>query len=234
MGLTTMRRRLLGVCASVGALTALTLGLADVDASITEDDRRAIATLDLAAACGARSSFDDDVECVRLLQARLAAAAPDGRCVHRWGAVSHEPAAFLARGRGCCYDRSRLIEKALALHGFETRHVSLHELHLPAPFGYLQSVRSHAISEVRTRRGFMVVDSNRAWVALDARGFPLDSRALRDALRRDAPLAAPASGDYFGGNYSVFYGLYSRHGGFFPPFAPVPDVDLAQLHYHFE
>ncbi len=228
------RARILAIGGStLAVLAAAVLALADVDTALDGADRRAIASLGLDAACAERTTYEDDVACVRALQAKLLEVVPDVRCVHVWGEVSHEPAALLERGRGCCYDRSRLIEKTLASYGFEVRHLSIHKLRLPAPFGYLQNVPSHAISEVRTRRGFMVVDSNRPWIARTPDGAPLDARALRDALRSGAALEAPEIGDYFGGDYAVFYGLYSRHGGFYPPFVPVPDVDVAQLGHNF-
>jgi hypothetical protein len=34
------------------------------------------------------------------------------------------------------------------------------------------------------------------------------------------------------GDFVFVYGLYSRHGGFYPPFVPLPDFDWAQLHHN--
>jgi hypothetical protein len=216
-------------------MAALVYLASDVDTALTDADERAIARLDLDEACARTESYEGELACVRALQATMLAAAPEVECVHVWGEVSHEPDAFLARRKGCCYDRSRLVEKALAFYGFEVRHLSLHRLRLPPPFGYLQSVPSHSTSEVRTRRGFMVVDSNRPYYAVDRDGDPLDAVALRAALRDPARRAGlgEVPGDYFDGDYTVFYGLYSRHGGFYPPFAPVPDIDWAQVWANF-
>jgi hypothetical protein len=218
--------------AAMGVLLYLA---SDIDTALTDSDRRAIAQLDLDDACAGLESYEDELGCVRALQARLLVEAPEVRCVHVWGEVSHYTVAFLARRRCCCYVRSRLIEKTLAMYGFEVRHLSLHRLRLPPPIGYLQSVPSHSTSEVRTQRGFMVVDSNRPYIALDADGSPLDAIALRAALLDPARRAGlgEVSGDYFEGDYTVFYGLYSRHGGFYPPFVPVPDIEWAELRYNF-
>ncbi len=226
-----------GLFASIGLGSGVLLvatGVAsDVDTAVTEEDAAAVAGLHLDPLWGETPSFEAEVVCVQALRARLAAEAPDLTCVHEWGAVSHEPAAFLSRRVGCCYDRSRTIEKALAHYGFAVRHLAVHATRrYPAPLNYVApGVQSHSISEVETSQGWMVVDSNAAWVAVSDEGRPLDARALRTALRDGEDVHGVPDG-YFGGRYTIAYGLYSRHGGFYPPFVGVPDVDWDQLHHN--
>ncbi len=229
-------RRRLAIAGAVLAVLVLGLYLAsDVDTDVTDADRAAIASLALDDVCAraSTSGFDAEVACVRALQARLGERVEDRRCAHVWGEIDHEPGGFFERGRGCCYDRSRVIEKALSHYGLEVRHGSLHMLNYPPPFGYAQSVRSHAFSEVRTSRGWMVVDSLYPEIGLDAQGRVYDAPALREILEagREAELGGVFQ-PFYGGGYTVFYGLYSRHGGFFPPMVPVPDIDWGQLHYN--
>ena len=33
--------------------------------------------------------------------------------------------------------------------------------------------------------------------------------------------------------FTYLFGLYSRHGRFYPPYTPVPDLDWGQLGYNF-
>ena len=154
--------------------------------------------------------------------------------------LSREPGDVLAAGTGECYDRSRLIEKALSLAGFETRHVAVYSteetgsalVSLVTP-----QVSSHALTEVRTRRGWLLVDSNDPWLSLDAGGDPVDAGRLQ---------AAVASGgvEWHAGQrgrmnwifekpFTFVYGLYSRHGRFFPPFNRVPDIHYGEFAQNF-
>jgi hypothetical protein len=226
-------RRWPKVVAALGVASALVLlvlyASSDVDTALTEADRATIGELGLDAECDDVSDFAGQLRCVRAIQSAQLAQAPDLACVDEYGVTSHEPSAFLERGRGCCFDRSRLIEKAAAYFGLEARHVAIYNAH-----SWRDMVRggtpSHSTSEVRTERGWMVVDSNSTALGLRTDGTPLDAPALAASLRDADPLLEPHEyRDYFEGEYRSIYGLYSRHGGFYPPFVRVPDVDWAQL-----
>lgn len=216
------------------AIAATTLVWAsDVDTGLSNADLEAIAALGLGDTCGRLETFEEQLGCVRAVQERADALAPDYECVHEWGVTSHEPAAFLSRRRGCCYDRSRLIEKALAHHGLDVRHVAI--FGADSWTGLVRpGLRSHSLSEVRTARGWMAVDSIRITVGRTANDAPVDTRELGRLLRDDPEsLAASDYSAFLRGRFQVVYGLYSRHGGFYEPFIPLPDFDWAQLHHNF-
>lgn len=229
-------RRWPKVVAALGLAAALVLlsvyASSDVDTALTEADRTTIAELGLDAECGDVSDFASQLRCVRAIQAAQLARAPDLGCVDEYGVTSHEPSAFLDRGRGCCFDRSRLIEKAASYYGMEPRHVAIYNA-----LSWRDMVRggtpSHSTSEVQTSRGWMVVDSNSTALGLRTDGMPLDVPALASALRSaDDRLEPGEYRDYFHGEYRAVYGLYSRHGGFYPPYVRLPDIDWAQLHHN--
>lgn len=218
----------------LSVLAASVVWATDVDEDLDPADLSAIDSLGVEAVCGRRHSFDDELACVRAIQQSLRERVPDLRCVHKWGAIAHEPADFLKRAKGCCYDRSRFIEKALKRYGFETRHIALYRISDNLwPSLLRPGIPSHATSEVLTRRGWMVVDSNRDLIGVDAAGEVHDIASLRHLIRSGRGADIPGvKTDYMNGHFLFVYGLYSRHGGFYRPFLPLPDIDWAQLHHN--
>ena len=89
---------------------------------------------------------------------------------------------------------------------------------------------SHALTEVRTRRGWMIVDSKTRWAGLTADGRPIDLREVREKAdqRWSEAVRAPLP-EIYGAPFTWVYGLYSRHGRFYPPYNPIPDVNWAEL-----
>jgi len=89
---------------------------------------------------------------------------------------------------------------------------------------------SHAITEVKTSRGWMVVDSKTRWAGLTADGRPLDLADVRDnpKQRWNAKVKSGLP-EIYGAPFTYVYGLYSRHGRFYPPYDPVPDVNWVEL-----
>ena len=120
---------------------------------------------------------------------------------------------------GACYDRSRLIEKTLRKHGFTTRHVFI--MSTKKPCGILKG-RSHAVSEVLTKEGWLVVDSNDDWVPLDIQNHPYSMKSIKNELgilwpKWEKPIRHDMK-KICSEPFMFLYGLYSRHGGFYPPF----------------
>ena len=69
---------------------------------------------------------------------------------------------FLAK-KGLCYDKSRVIEKILRYSGFKTRHISIYsttETQSALKSFWASGTPSHAVTEVWTSKGWLVVDSN--------------------------------------------------------------------------
>ncbi len=225
------------VTAAVLAAAAGVYLATDVDQTITERDRRAIGRLDVDETCRRLPDFRAELECIRAIQAATLERVPDKRCASDWIGPGHEPMDFLERGYGCCFDRARLIEKAAMHYGFAIRHVSIFEGQGPRLYRYLvPGIRSHALSEVETTRGWMAVDSLYRFVGLAESGEVLTTPELRGVAGRQTTdgrtLAEPLtkSLDF---DYRAVYGLYSRHGFFFAPKAPLPDVDWGQVAYNF-
>ena len=155
-----------------------------------------------------------------------------------------EPKQLYLKRQGMCYDRSRVLEKMFLYLGMATRHVALFKRE-PGVNALrtllLHHVSSHAISEVLTARGWMIVDSNSPWLGLDQQHNPVSVHQLALRNSRAHPLAwlspLPAVDIAFYGPRDCIYvyGLYSRHGRFFPPYTSfIPDYRLRGLLYNFK
>lgn len=180
-------------------------------------------------------NFDDQVALILRVQDRVLAASPEER-----GIPLNRPREIsdLIRARhGACYDRSRAIETVLRFYGFRTRHASMYSTaetrsalwSLATP-----DTVSHAMTEVETSRGWMVVDSKVRWSGLTADGRPLDLKALHEDRRRKwSPAVKAPLPEIYGDPFTWVYGLYSRHGRFYPPYDPIPDVNWEELAQNF-
>lgn len=73
-----------------------------------------------------------------------------------------------------CYDRSRTLDKALTYMGFKARYVFLlYRKDFPLFETLIRRGHpSHAVTEVKTSRGWLYVDSNQAWIAVNRAGQP--------------------------------------------------------------
>ncbi len=231
------KRSLLVLILALGA-GALVLALHDVPTTPTAEDVAAIANIAHGTAPPPpQRSFEDEIVTIRAIQDAVLTAAPLNEGIPL--GQPREPANLLAAKKGLCFDRSRAIEKALTLAGIENRHAFVYESD-----GGLQNlialakpgVTSHAVTEARTAKGWIVIDSNVAWIGLTAEGDPV-SLAELDTDRRHAMPAwdsgnkAPIA-SIFRHDFAYVIGLYSRHGRFYPPYTPVPDLDVGQLLYN--
>lgn len=148
--------------------------------------------------------------------------------------LGREPRDLYTARYGLCYDRSRVFEKLVRMNGLEARHVSLFSLRDDSLAGLLftHRLRSHAVSEVRTAAGWLLVDSNDPWVSLGRNGEPV---ALAEILRtRGEPPGGwhaeqPAMPVFYREPLVAIYGLYSRHGYFYPPYNALPDMNWREL-----
>lgn len=165
-------------------------------------------------------SFDEQINLIRKVQFETFKRAPLGQGIPEYQA--REPADLMRAGQGLCYDRSRFFDKALSYLGFQTRHVYLlykeDKSFLRAVFHYGQA--SHAVTEVKTSKGWMFVDSNTPWVAVTRLGEPVNAD---DVWRRFAEFEnAPA---YLKDPWWAIRGMYSRKGQFYAPFVPFPQLN---------
>lgn len=158
---------------------------------------------------------------------------------------------YFEKKTGACYDRALLMEKLFTRFGFQTRHVFVFfigEDRSPRATDILRNyLPTHALLEIKTSKGWMVVDTQNAWMGLDNHQNPLPLGALRKQwksgeqwnLIQTHKMPVYLSSIYQKGYFKFIYGLYSRHGGFLPhrPWVtqvrrwgvPIPDYNLSQL-----
>lgn len=157
---------------------------------------------------------------------------------------SREPKDVIAHGGGHCFDRSRLLEKLFTFLGFKVDHFALYDLeeHISKPRWVDVIVRlvrqggaSHSTVEVYLPSGKRVnVDSYINFVAEDNEiPYSLsDIREMSQATRstifkdRDKP-------DFYNKKFFMVRGLYSRHGMFYAPYVPFPDLDFFSLNIEY-
>ena len=81
---------------------------------------------------------------------------------------AREPTDLMRAGHDLCFDRSHTFDKGMNFLGFESKHVYvLHRQNrtfLSALINRGQA--SHAVSEVKTSKGWMFADSNTVWSAV--------------------------------------------------------------------
>lgn len=216
----------------------------DVSTALTDDDKDyAVRVLrdtghgDLVGKT-APAAFDDQVKTILAVQDAVLSTAPKNKGIPL--GKPRELRDLYEAKSGLCYDRSRAIEKILAHLGFEVRHAAVYSTKDTSRLKALLTPRtpSHAVTEVKTERGWLVIDSNRRWIGLTRDGKPLDLATLQDAggsqswdTRLQTRLQARMN-PILDGPFTYLIGLYSRHGRFYPPYSSVPDLDWAQLPYN--
>ena len=215
-----------------------------VDPTLTADDRQYIQLLlpGVAEGSARQAPYRAQIALVQRCQRAVEARAPSFLGIPE--GLAREPKQLYLRRQGMCYDRSRVLEKMFSYLGLETRHVSLFQ---PEPnVNALRTllfhhVPSHAISEVLTAQGWLMVDSNTAWLSLDRQYKPISVHQMADHYRHGKPLRwlMPVPPDdvlFYGPSSCIYiYGLYSRHGRFYPPYTSyIPDYRGRELLYNLE
>jgi hypothetical protein len=159
---------------------------------------------------------------------------------------------YFNQREGACYDRAIFMEKFLEVAGFDTRHLYIW---FP-PRGEKNSwtslinkkLHSHALLEVKTLRGWMVIETFSRFIAIDPNNQPYDIKKLR-TIQQDPNITDSVAKQVFPwyketGQFHFVYGIYSRHGGFLQsPFESLlrktgipsfmPDYNLRMLLYNF-
>lgn len=128
--------------------------------------------------------------------------------------------------KGLCFNRSFLQEKILRYAGFKTRHLYVYfsedSAETKTEDVFNRRLMSHAMFEVKTKKGWMVVGTNGNWMALDKSGNPMTLGVVREKLMNNTLSLAksPTKGVMFFNqlpvkhNFKFLYGVYSRHGGY--------------------
>tara|TARA_B110000008_G_C16862870_1_gene521512 strand:- start:318 stop:1034 length:717 start_codon:yes stop_codon:yes gene_type:complete len=178
------------------------------------------------------ASFDDELELISSIQKSTFDVAPTA------GSIginkSREPKdVYLAEVAGCA-DRSRLIEKILIYYNFKTRHVSIYsttETNSSIKSLLTPQTYSHALTEVLTKKGWMIVGSNYPWLGLDNENNPISIKQLKESIDNSSDIQwmQPPGEKIFEKPFVYVYGLYSRHGRFYPPYNFIPDINYHEF-----
>ena len=181
------------------------------------------------------SSYDVQLEHIRILQEkshlsmRKSPPMPEG--IHR------SASAVLEHGGGWCYDYSSWYESALRIAGMKTRHVALYQ----KQGGLIKTmltpnVLSHAGTEVLTARGWMFIEPSINFLWIDAQRKPLRvsdiSKSEQDGNLELDSFVLKELYPLYANDFYFIYGFYSRHGRFYKPFLPVPDINWREFLYN--
>ncbi len=171
-------------------------------------------------------SFDQQVELIRKTQENVFAKIPLGDPIPEY--QSREPEDLVNNQTGLCYDRSRTLDKIFTWFGLEARHVYILYLKHPITGENLSPLRAiftygtetHAVTEVRTEKGWMLVDSNSNWISLTQDGRPVRAG---DVYQRKAEFDELPN--VYSREFIAIPGMYSRRGQFYRPFIPYPELN---------
>jgi hypothetical protein len=213
-------------------LTVVTLWYSAVDNTLTSEDLDYIKLFQPEVVDGLSLDYEDQIKFINSVLVSVSSVTSDysGIPLNQ----SREPKDLHLRKSGLCYDRSRVIEKILRFNKFKVRHVSIFSLE-----GFTSKVRamltrgisSHAVSEVLTNKGWMLLGSNNVWMARVESGDPLSVADIQARVRSSQEIGwfEQPHTDIYEIDFVFFYGFYSRHGRFYPPFNPVPDINYSEF-----
>lgn len=196
-------------------------------------------------------SFETEIEFIRGLQGNVIRSIKHKEIPHRYfGDISY----YYTNREGFCYDRAVLMEKVLTRYGFSFRHAYLSFGPVNGSSSILNLVKkstpSHALFEVKTKKGWMTVDANQGLIGVSPEYNVLNLQDFKKRLKLGhLNLKYPyndslAFWNVNGTNFNIIYGLYSRHGEFFShqsatttslltSFRFLPDYNLRMLLYNF-
>jgi len=171
-------------------------------------------------------SYEQELQLIKQLQAVVLREAPGNEPIPDF--QDREPEDLFKAKSGLCFDRSRTFDKLFYWYGFETRHIyilySKHPItgeHLSFWRAFItKGTQSHAVTEVKTSRGWLVVDSNTPWISVAEDGTPVDADHIR--LQVDQFQSIP---EYWNRPYWSVRGLYSRRGQLYRPYIPFPEMN---------
>lgn len=198
------------------------------------------------------ASFESEVAFIARLQEAAVKTVHHEEIPRRYfGNVKY----YFTNRKGQCYDRAVLLEKFFTYYGFPFRHLYLFfdpKGQYPSALNFFKrNIPSHALVEVKTKKGWMAIGTNANWIGLTRENEAITIGELRKrvganslALRNEATVGQcfwEVSADRF----RYIYGIYSRHGDFFssskdtghasllPSFHILPDYNLRMLFANF-
>ncbi len=204
-----------------------------VDNALTAEDRRYIPLyLQDVRPLAPDPTYEDELRFIVSVQRLVLGAAPGN--VGLPFDQQREPKDLLAAKTGLCFDRSRAIEKILRYAGFKTRHIAIYateKTNTAIKSIITPGIESHAVTEVLTQNGWLVVDSNAPWVSADSNDQPISIEAIKLNIENTIAIEwgkEPPTAIYTK-PFTFVFGLYSRHGRFYPPYNFVPDINYGEF-----
>jgi hypothetical protein len=194
------------------------------------------------------NSFENEVAFITKVQDSVIYTIHQEEIPHKFfGSVSY----YYNNRKGFCYDRAVLMEKIFSYYHFSFRHAYIYFGNDSTKVGvddfFKRRLASHGVVEVKTKKGWMTVETIANWIGLDKDNQVLDLSKLRNELSGGTFSFTRniTAGNCFwiehGIHFKFIYGLYSRHGDFFdhsnttvlglPHF--LPDYNLKMLFYNF-
>ena len=185
-------------------------------------------------------NFEDEINCILAVQAAVFKASPDIELIPK--GTPREPRDLYEARYGYCSDRARTMDKAYRHFGLPCLYVSLFRNH--PDYSFLQILlmkgdekyknHSHALLEVKTSKGWIAVDTRSRWISLTPDYRPLSLQAMQkfkavsDEKWSDKCTEAPYKSFNF--PFYIAYGLYSRHGLFYPPYIKgLPNINWIEF-----
>ena len=224
------------------AFTAL-VGYFNVNRALTNEDRYYVKLYlpSVREGIAPSLSYEEQIKLIQQAQAAVHLRTTGWKGITE--GQPREPKQLYLGRTGMCYDRSRVLEKIFTYMGFTSRHLAMFARQ-PYQHSYntvlFQHVPSHAISEVLTSKGWLMVDSNDLWISLDSNRRPVSMPQLQNRYRRQEKINWATSvlkhdEAFYNNRCIALYGIYSRHGLFYPPYVKgIPDFRVRGLFYNFE
>ena len=214
-------------------LTIIILYVSRVDNRITQEDVEFITNhfINLDAGDPYSKSYEKQLDLIKSIQHSVFIVAPTHNRIDKRNA--REPKDLYLNKGGICNDRSRVIEKILRYYGFKTRHIALYstgETDSNLKSILTPGIPSHALTEVLTSKGWLVVDSNEEWVAIDKNNHPI---SISEIIRNKNSVIGRLKNEFpfpiYVNDFFAIYGLYSRHGMYYPPYNFIPDINYSEF-----
>jgi hypothetical protein len=240
-----MNKKLFTIFSIIFLSITVIMTINSVDINLTEDDYKYIPKiLNGKSQISKESSYEEELEFIKSIQKTILKVVPSSGSIPK--NMPREPKDLFYIGEGGCSERARLLSKIFKYYGFKTRQFSIYSKKISDSsilvlltsnrlsdqlMGNPPRVRSHAAIEVLTKKGWLVVDPNEPWIAVDTANNPLSISKIQNDVDNSVYIdwrQLPSDNIYLDSFVYVF-GLYSRHGRFYPPYNFIPDINYVEL-----
>lgn len=222
-------------------LSAIVLFYCRVDDTVTEEDRIYISKYfeDAGIQIGETpQTYDQELALILDVQRAVLLRI----CDIREFPLDHprEPKDVYIARIGMCTEGSRVIEKILNSLGFKTRHLYIFSIN--QEWGAIgQFIKgkesSHAVVEVLTRKGWVVVEPLVRWISVDSNNNPVSIVAIQKDIKTHEIVWNSKylynMNSIFKKPFGVIYGVYSMNGRAYPPYNFIPDINYQQFMKNF-